>query len=92
VTRSRLPIVPSTVKVLGSRWTDRKIAWAGLFFHLAEVRENSLLGPDHHLRVPFAHPDNPYEAGECFYRVRPRDSRYRFVRAVNGQWVLERRA
>lgn len=96
---ARLPITPGTVEVLGSRWTNRTYAWAGLRFHEAVLREQSTLmlmlcgkdaPPDHHLDVPFCHPDDePSEPADTVYRVRPRDPGYRFVKATNGAWVLE---
>ncbi len=76
-----LPVDRSTVTVLGSVWGP-KAPWAGLDFANARVRNQSTLmmmiagkdAPyDHHLDVPFIHPDDgPLSEAECVYRVRPR--------------------
>lgn len=95
----RLPICSATVEVLGSRWPAKDIIWAGFLWEKAELRETSTLmefvcagknvPQDHHLSVPWAHPDDPPWDDDAWYRVRPKDGRYRFVLACNGAWVLE---
>ena len=76
-----------------------EIAWAGFIWDKAILRETSTLmdfvcgrgnaPPDHHLDVPWSHPDDgPWEDDQCWYRVRAKNDRYRFGRAANGVWVL----
>ena len=87
----------TNVTVLGSKWRA-SAPWAGLDFKRAELREQSTLGvflfgknapPDHHLRVPWCHPDDQPEgwADDCWYRVRPASKRHRFVKR-RGKWWL----
>lgn len=96
--RKQLPICSATVEVLGYHWPETDILWAGFYWHKAELRETSAamgyicrgvdVPPDHHLNVPWAHPDDEPWDDDCWYRVRPKDKRYRFVRAPNGNWIL----
>ena len=87
----RLPITPATVSINGTLWSAKSDIWAGLFFHLADVRDYSIWSKDdHNLRVPWAHVDDIFTPDDCYYRVRSRDPAYRFVKARNGAWVLER--
>jgi hypothetical protein len=97
----------STCTVNGSSYSKPSAAWDGLDLNLAEVREQSTLmlaitgkdaPPDHHLDVPWMHPeDRPKMADDpdawCFYRVRPRYRyrRFRFVK-IAGQWFLAKRS
>lgn len=94
----QLPICSATVEVLGSHWPQTAIAWAGFYWDKAVLRDTSTameyicrgvdVPPDHHLSVPWAHPnDGPWD-DDCWYRVRPKNERYRFVRASNGNWIL----
>ncbi len=85
----RRPITPGMVEVLGSRWSSRELAWAGLRFHEAELRN---WPSDPHLGVPWCHPDDDSDGeGDAIYRVRPRDPAWHFVRAKCGTWIMERR-
>jgi hypothetical protein len=102
-----LPVAPETVTVLGSRVRADEAAWAGLdWTGNVVVREQSTLmrwavgndaPPDHHLDVPWMHPDDrasmaDYPDGWCVYRVRPRRKGYRFERALGEPtgWRLVR--
>jgi hypothetical protein len=99
-TADEVPVVPETVTVLGSRVTDQHASWRGLDLSRAVVLEHAtimswLVGPDappdHHLNVPFAHPNDPPEYWEgCMYRVRPRRTGWRFHKTESGAWVLRR--
>lgn len=98
-------IGPDTVTVLGSRW-KADAPWAGLDFSRAILREQNtaelaLLGPekaspDHHLDVPWCHPDDQPEGWDdgMMYRVRPhyRCRSYRFVRRPDGTWALRHKS
>src|SRR3954462_4776661 len=81
--RITVPVAPDTVTVLGSYWTERTRAWAGLDFKRAELLTQSTLmryvcgaeAPyDLHLNVPFMHPDDQASGHDEWlqYRVRPR--------------------
>ena len=88
---TRRAICARTVEILGCAWPQTSTVWAGLLFHKAWRREIGLIGPDHHLAVPWAHIDDPpWRQGDAIYQVRCRDERDRFVRARNGVWVVER--
>lgn len=97
-----VPIAPANVTVLGARWTRRTRAWQGLDFTRATLRNKSSLmvalfgeqnaPDDHHLSVPFRHPDDPDDpVFEVPYRVRPRRNSDRFEQ-VDGVWMLRRAA
>lgn len=90
MTETTLPITPENVTVNGSKWGP-KAPWAGLDFSRAELRDKATImvfvvgedaAPlDPHLRVPFRHPDDPPEYWErCYYRVRTRRKKDRFVK------------
>lgn len=81
----QLPITPSTVLILGSAHPGKCTIWAGLYLH-----EANLVGD--RLRVPWCHVDDVRPAGECFYKIDPKDERYQFARATNGNWILRLRA
>lgn len=89
---TRLPITPSTVEILGHRYAGTNLIWAGLRLHEATLREGSIWGQDdHHLAVPWCHVDEaPGSDCDATYRVRPRDPAWRFVRATNGAWILQK--
>ena len=99
-TAREVPVSPATVTVLGSRVSASCPSWRGLDFSQAEVLEHAtimtaLVGPDapddHHLNVPFAHPDDPPGLWEgCMYRVRPRRKGWRFHRGESGAWVMRK--
>lgn len=89
--KTTLPISPKTVTVLGHRVKGTDAAWLGLDLSRAILRERSTLGvamlgpnapPDHHLDVPWCHPeDQPAGWNDCcMYRVRPRREGWRFVK------------
>lgn len=84
-----LPICSATVEILGSHWPQTSTIWSGLRLHEAEVREMGPVCPRHHLAVPWCHIDYPSDGqDDAIYRLDAKDERYRFVRAVNGSWIL----
>lgn len=96
-----LPVTPATCTVNGYAYHPKDAAWAGLDLSRAIVREKStaavaLLGPDrawpdHHLDVPWCHPDDQPEGwSDCIrYRVRPRRRGWRFEKRED-EWRLVR--
>lgn len=86
-----LPLSPATVTVNSNRVTTDCPSWRGLDLTHAELREDSIWGPgDHHLRVPYAHPDDPARWWKgTFFRVRPRRRAWRFVQ-MDGVWMVEK--
>jgi hypothetical protein len=92
------PIDHRNVTVNGSAWR-KSDPWNGLDFSRAVVRERSTLmvavvgtadaPPDHHLDVPWCHPDDQPQGWKdgCWYRVRPRKKRMRFVKD-GDEWKL----
>ena len=85
-----LPICAVTASINGSRYGARDTIWAGFRWYTAEVRNWS---DDHHLGVRWCHIDNDMPDDSCgIYRLRPLDDAYRFTRARNGMWVLQRKA
>lgn len=96
-----IPVHPLTVRVLGSQWTASS-PWAGLDFSRAVILEQATImvwavgsetaPADHHLNVPWCHPDDQPEgwAEEMKYRVRPARPNWRFHQREDGRWVLRR--
>ena len=84
------PLTADKVTINGYRARDDSPAWLGLYLDLAELQDHE---EDHRLRVPWIHPqDGPWDENVgCFYRVRPRRKRDRFVR-VGGTWMVARDA
>lgn len=84
-----LPLTSATVTVNGSRYGRRDIIWAGFRWAEGIVNGGQQHAEDHVLSVPWCHPIDNVPSGDCgWYRVRPRDERYRFDRAANGLFVL----
>jgi hypothetical protein len=96
-----VPIDHTNVTVNGSKWRA-KDPWDGLNFKRAEVREKSSLmvflfgeaeaPPDHHLRVPWMHPEDRAAMADdpdywAYYRVRPVKKRARFEKK-RGKWLV----
>lgn len=81
-----VPLMPWTVDINGTPWSSRSTIWAGLRWHEAEMVTQECLS------VPFCHIDDDMPSHDCgWYRIRPRDSRYQFVQAKNGAFVLKLR-
>lgn len=83
-------VSPLTCTVNGYRYKAATPAWEGLDMSKAELREVSICGEDHHLRVPWWHPADGLHPTppECWYRVRPRLSSRRFIH-IGGAWRLQ---
>lgn len=100
--QTTLPVSPETVTVLGYRVKADSPAWLGLDLSRAILREQNTLElvlfgkdaapPDHHLDVPWCHPqDQPHGWRDgCMYRVRPRRKAWRFVKE-GDEWRLSRK-
>jgi hypothetical protein len=96
--QTTMPVSPKTVTVLGYRVKATDPAWLGLDLSRAILREQSTAGmfllgpdapPDHHLDVPWCHPnDQPGGWRDGLkYRVRPRRKAWRFVKE-GDEWRL----
>jgi len=94
-----LPVSPETCTVNG--YGGRGV-WAGLDMSRAELCEQSAImiavnwpneaPPDHHLRVPWMHPDDRPEMADdpdawCYYRIRTRRKKARFEK-VGDMWMV----
>ena len=80
----RMPIWHGTVTINGNSFGAAQLIWSGLRMHEA------LCSPDGFLAVPWCHVDDDVRSEDCaIYRLRPKDERFRFVRARNGAWILE---
>lgn len=101
-TPRRIPVTAASCTVNGSHFGQTSPVWRGLWLPRARRRERSTLmlavlgkaaPPDHHLDVPWWHPeDGPHPwPPEMKYRVRPKH-RYRawHFRRIGGVWHLER--
>ena len=84
--RRRSNITFGTVTINGNSYGAAQMIWSGLRMHEA------LCSTDGFLAVPFCHVDDDVRLKGCaIYRLRPKNERYRFIRARNGIWILEER-
>lgn len=70
----RLPIDATTCTILGNHYKQTDAAWTGLDLARAELRK---WPGDHHLAIPWAHPEDQARFGDnpdhwAIYRVRPK--------------------
>lgn len=98
-----LPVSAATCTVNGFRYRADEEPWTGLDMPRAVLREKTTImmvclgrenaPADHHLDVPWCHPDDQPEgwSDEMRYRVRPRRKGWRFQQ-IDGQWRLVRPA
>lgn len=96
----QIPVSAATVTVDGWRRRASEPAWAALRWSDSSIREKSTLlvfvlgaenaPPDHHIRVAWVHPDDwpmdqdPPADLVSYHRVRPRDRRFRFMKAADA--------
>ena len=85
--RIRMPIWKGTVTINGYNYGAAQMIWSGLRMHEA------MCLTDGSLAVPWCHVDADMRSEDCaIYKLRPKDERFRFVRAANGAWILEEKA